>query len=98
MPESGVIHLPLSSRTWLFLVLSALATGASWVCYFRALKMGQAANVAAVDKFSVVLVALFAFIFLHERLSLREWVSVFLIGSGVVLFSLKIRGRRDRIK
>src|SRR5258705_2949084 len=79
----------LSSRTWLFLVLSALATGASWVCYFRALKMGQAANVAAIDKFSVVLVALFAVVFLHERLSLREWFAVLMIGGGVVLLAIR---------
>ena len=79
----------LSSRTWLFLVLSALATGASWVCYFRALKMRQAANVAAIDKFSVVLVALFAFVFLHEHLSLREWLAVLMIGGRVVLLSVK---------
>ena len=79
----------LSSRTWLFLVLSALATGASWVCYFRALKMGQAANVAAIDKFSVVLVAVFAFAFLHQRLSLREWLAVLMIGGGVVLLAIK---------
>ena len=79
----------LSSRTLLFLILSALATGASWVCYFRALKMGQAANVAAIDKFSVVLVAVFAFVFLHERLLLREWLAVLMIGGGVVLLAIK---------
>lgn len=81
--------LTLSSRTLLFLILSALATGASWVCYFRALKMGQAANVAAIDKFSVVLVAVFAFVFLHERLFLREWLAVLMIGGGVVLLAIK---------
>jgi len=79
----------LSSRTLLFLILSALATGASWVCYFRALKMGQAANVAAIDKFSVVLVAIFAFVFLRERLLLREWLAVLMIGGGVVLLATK---------
>jgi len=79
----------LSSRTLLFLILSALATGASWVCYFRALKMGQAANVAAIDKFSVVLVAVFSFVFLHERLLLREWLAVLMIGGGVVLLAIK---------
>jgi len=79
----------LSSRTLLFLILSALATGASWVCYFRALKMGQAANVAAIDKFSVVLVAIFAFVFLCERLLLREWLAVLMIGGGVVLLATK---------
>ena len=62
----------LPARTWLFLVLSGLATGASWVCYFRALKIGQASQVAPVDKFSLVLVAVFAVVFLGERPSLRE--------------------------
>jgi transporter family protein len=81
--------LTLSTHTLLFLVLSALATGASWVCYFRALKIGQAANVAAVDKFSVVLVAIFAFLFLHERPSVKDWIAVSMIGAGVVLLALK---------
>ena len=57
----------LSSKTWLFLSLSALATGASWVCYFRALKLGDASKVAPIDKLSLVLVAVFAFTFLGER-------------------------------
>ena len=64
--------LGLAGRTWLFLALSGLATGASWVCYFRALQMGDASKVAPVDKFSLVLVAVFAFAFLGERPSLRE--------------------------
>ena len=79
----------LSSHTLLFLVLSALATGASWICYFRALKIGQAANVAAIDKLSVVLIAIFAFLFLHERPSLREWIGVLLVGIGVFIIALK---------
>ena len=62
----------LSSRTWLFLVLSGLATGAPWVCSFRALKIGAASKVAPVDKLSLVLVAVFAFLFLDERPSVRE--------------------------
>lgn len=83
---------PLSSitrRTWLFLVLSGLATGASWVCYFRALKVGDAARVAPIDKLSVVIVAIFAVIFLGERLSLPNWVGIALIGIGAVLVSVK---------
>src|SRR5512144_2475636 len=68
--------LLLSSRTWLFLVLSGLATGASWVCYFRALKIGDASKVAPVDKFSLLLVAVFAFLFLGERPSVREWFGI----------------------
>ncbi len=80
----------VSGKSWLFLVLSGLATGASWLCYFRALKIGNAAQVAPVDKLSVVLVAIFAVVFLGERLSLAHWAGVALIAGGVVLLSLKI--------
>ena len=79
----------LSSRTVTFLVLSGLATGASWLCYFRALKVGEASQVAPIDKFSVVLVALFATAFLGERPSPREWTGIGLVTSGVVLLSLR---------
>ncbi|HTT13959.1 MAG TPA: EamA family transporter [Burkholderiaceae bacterium] len=79
----------LHGKTWLFLVLSALATGASWVCYFRALKIGDASKVAPVDKFSVVLVALFAVTLLGERPSLREWAGIALVATGVVVLALK---------
>jgi len=79
----------LSSHTLSFLVLSGLATGASWVCYFRALKIGAASKVAPVDKLSVVLVAVFAFLFLHERPSLREWVGILMVGVGVLVLGLK---------
>jgi len=81
--------LHLSSRTWTFLVLSSLATGASWVCYFRALKIGDASKVAPVDKLSLLLVALFAFIFLHERPTSREWAGILMIGCGVLLLAFK---------
>ena len=79
----------LSSKTWIFLGLSALATGASWVCYFRGLQIGAASNVAAVDKFSLVLVAVFAFGFLGERHSVREWVGIALVASGVLCLAFK---------
>lgn len=79
----------LGQKTWLFLSLSALATGASWVCYFRALQIGAASRVAPVDKFSVVLVALFAVMFLNERPSLREWLGIGLVTAGVVVLSIK---------
>lgn len=72
-------------RTYLFLVLSGLATGASWVCYFRALKLGDAARVAPIDKLSVVLVALFGVVFLGEQLSAPNWLGVLLIAAGAVL-------------
>ncbi len=81
--------LALSSRTWLFLGLSGLATGASWVCYFRALQIGDASKVAPVDKFSLVLVAVFAFTFLGERPSLREWSGIAMVAGGVLLLALK---------
>ncbi len=81
--------LVLTPKTWLFLTLSALATGASWICYFRALQIGDASKVAPVDKFSLVLVALFAVIFLGERPSLREWSGIGLVASGVLLLAFK---------
>jgi transporter family protein len=76
-------------RALLFLTLSGLATGASWVCYFRALKVGEASKVAPVDKLSVVLVALFAVIFLGERPAFRDWVGIACVGAGVLLLSLR---------
>lgn len=79
----------LSSKTWIFLSLSALATGASWICYFRALQIGDASKVAPVDKLSLVLVAIFAFTFLGERPSLREWTGIALVAAGVLLLALK---------
>jgi len=79
----------LASRTWLFLVLSGLATGASWVCYFRALKVGDASKVAPVDKLSLVLVAVFAVVFLGERPSSREWLGILMVGAGVLILGFK---------
>ncbi|HEX7801759.1 MAG TPA: EamA family transporter [Pseudoxanthomonas sp.] len=78
----------LSPRTLLFLTLSAFATGASWVCYFRALQVGAASQVAPVDKFSLVLVAVFAYAFLGERPSYREWLGIGLVAAGVLLLAL----------
>ncbi len=75
----------VSTRSYLFLVLSGLATGGSWVCYFRALKLGDAARVAPIDKMSVVLVAVFGVAFLGERLSVPNWLGVALIAAGAVL-------------
>jgi transporter family protein len=79
----------IPGRSGTFLVLSALATGASWICYFRALKLGEASKVAPVDKLSVVLVALFAMLFLGERPAAREWAGIALVGAGVLLLSLR---------
>jgi transporter family protein len=78
----------VAARTWTFLVLSALATGASWLCYFRALKLGNAAQVAPIDKMSVVLVAIFGALFLSEKLTALGWVGVLLIGGGAVLVAV----------
>ena len=75
----------ISSKTYLFLILSGLATGASWIAYFRALKIGQAAQVAPVDKLSVVLVAIFGVIFLGEKLTGPNWLGIGLIMAGAVL-------------
>lgn len=79
----------VSGRSYLFLILSGLATGGSWVCYFRALKLGDAARVAPIDKLSVVLVALFAVLFLGERLSGANWLGVLLIAVGAVLVAYR---------
>ncbi|MFG1344476.1 EamA family transporter [Xanthobacter autotrophicus DSM 431] len=78
----------IARKTWVFLVLSGLATGASWLCYFRALKAGDAARVAPVDKLSVVLVAVFGVIFLGEKLSLTAGLGVALIAAGAVLVAM----------
>jgi transporter family protein len=73
------------ARTWLFLVLSGVATGASWLCYFRALKLGDAARVAPIDKLSVVFVAILGTLLLGERLSPGAWAGVALIAAGALL-------------
>ena len=87
---TGQLQSPgsIAPRTYLFLVLSGLATGASWLCYFRALKMGEASKVAPIDKLSVVLVALFAVAFLGERLGPRSWLGVGLVGAGAILVAI----------
>lgn len=79
----------LSPKTWVFLVMSGAATGASWICYFRALKLGDAARVAPIDKLSVVFVAVFAVLVLGERLSLANWLGVILIACGAVLVAYR---------
>jgi|SRR5262245_38904023 len=78
----------IAGRTYLFLALSGLATGASWVCYFRALQLGNVAQVAPVDKLSVVLVAVFGVVFLGEQLSATSWLGVALIASGTLVVAL----------
>src|SRR5271155_5824574 len=75
----------ISGRTYLFLFLSGLGTGASWLCYFRALKLGNAAQVAPIDKLSVVLVAVFSVLLLGEKLSLLNWLGIVLVAAGALL-------------
>lgn len=77
----------ISARSYLFLVLSGLATGASWICYFRALQLGQASQVAPVDKLSVVLVAVLGVTLLGEKLDLRQWAGISLVTLGVVMLA-----------
>jgi transporter family protein len=79
----------ISGRASVFLILSGLATGASWLCYFRALKLGDAARVAPLDKLSVVLVAVFGVLFLGERLATPNWIGIALIASGAVLVAYR---------
>ena len=78
----------IGTRSWIFLILSALATGASWLCYFRALQLGDAARVAPIDKLSVVLVALMGVTLLGEQLSMIGWIGIVLIASGAVCIAL----------
>ena len=79
----------LTGRTWLFLALSGIATGLSWLCYFRALQLGQASQVAPVDKLSVVFVLLFAALFLHETLTVRSGIGGLLIVAGALVLAWK---------
>ncbi|GAA5166043.1 EamA family transporter [Viridibacterium curvum] len=81
--------LALPSRSIVFLVLSGLATGASWLCYFRALKLGEASKVAPVDKLSLVLVAIFAVLFLGERPDARSWLGIALVAAGVLILGFR---------
>jgi bacterial/archaeal transporter family protein len=79
----------ISGRTYLFLLLSGLGTGASWLCYFRALKLGNAAQVAPIDKLSVVIVAILGVVLLGENLSMVNWLGVLLVAGGAILVALR---------
>ena len=87
---TGQMEIPkdASGKAYLFLTLSGLATGASWLCYFRALKIGNASQVAPIDKLSVVLVAVFGALFLGEKLTGTNWTGVAMIGAGTVLVAM----------
>ena len=79
----------IPTKSWVFLVLSGLATGASWLAYFRALQLGDASHVAPIDKLSVIFVAIFGVTFLGEKLTAINWTGVVLIAAGVILLALK---------
>lgn len=75
----------ISRKSWLFLILSGLATGASWLCYYKALQVGEASKVVPVDKLSVVITLVLAFIFLNEKITLKSGIGCTLIGAGTLL-------------
>jgi bacterial/archaeal transporter family protein len=87
MTDTRTLLAAVTAKTWLFLVLSGLATGASWLCYFRALKLGEAAQVAPIDKLSVVVAMLLAVLVLGERLSWQQWAGGALIVTGAVVLA-----------
>ncbi|MBP3217552.1 MAG: EamA family transporter [Lachnospiraceae bacterium] len=78
----------ISRKSWLFLILSGLATGASWLCYYKALQIGEASKVVPIDKLSVVITLLLAFIFLHEQFTLKSLIGCVLIGAGTLVMVL----------
>ena len=78
----------ISRKSWLFLILSGLATGASWLCYYRALQIGQASKVVPVDKLSVVITLILAFVFLREKITVKSALGCVLIGAGTLLMVL----------
>ncbi|MBQ9290590.1 MAG: EamA family transporter [Clostridia bacterium] len=78
----------ISQRSWIFLILSGLATGASWLCYYRALQLGDASRVVPVDKLSVVITLVMAFVFLHEEFTVKSVIGCVLIGAGTLLMVL----------
>ena len=78
----------ISRKSWLFLILSGLATGASWLCYYRALQMGEASKVVPIDKLSVVITLILAFVFLHEKFTAKSLIGCVLIGTGTLIMVL----------
>ena len=78
----------ISRKSWLFLILSGLATGASWLCYYKALQMGEASKVVPIDKLSVVITLVLAFVFLHEKFTVHSLIGCILIGAGTLLMVL----------
>lgn len=84
--QSGISGI--SQKSWLFLILSGLATGASWLCYYRALQMGEASKVVPIDKLSVVITLILAFVFLHEKFTPKSFIGCVLIGAGTLIMVL----------
>ena len=78
----------IGRKSWIFLILSGLATGASWICYYKALQMGEASRVVPVDKFSIVLTVILAFLFLHEQITIKKLVGILLITAGTFFMIL----------
>lgn len=81
--QNGILEI--SKRSWLFLILSGLATGASWLCYHHALQLGEVSKVVPVDKFSVVITLILAFMFLHEKFTAKSLIGCVLIGAGTLI-------------
>lgn len=84
--QSGIGDI--SRKSWLFLILSGLATGASWLCYYRALQIGEASKVVPIDKLSVVITLVLAFVFLHEKFTVKSFIGCLLIGAGTLMMVL----------
>ena len=84
--QNGILEI--SKKSWLFLILSGLATGASWLCYYRALQLGDASKVVPIDKLSVVITLVLAFVFLHEEFTAKSLIGCVLIGAGTLLMVL----------
>lgn len=78
----------ISTKSWLFLILSGIATGASWLCYYRALQLGDASKVVPIDKLSVIITLVLAFVFLHEDFTVKALIGCFLIGAGTLVMVL----------
>lgn len=78
----------ISKKSWIFLILSGLATGASWLCYYKALQMGEASKVVPIDKLSVVITLILAFVFLHEQFTIKSLIGCVLIGAGTLIMVL----------
>ena len=84
--QDGIANI--SKKSWIFLILSGLATGASWLCYYRALQLGEASKVVPIDKLSVVITLVMAFVFLHEKITIKSVIGCILIGAGTLFMVL----------